>query len=191
MLGIYLGAYKAYHKNYNIDYNDIKKTSEHINVIDDMLNVNLSTYDYIIATPPCNYWSRANYRRETSRYAQATKHLLPDIIDKLIKIGKPFIIENVRNNKLMNQYNLLDKDCYIIQHGRHTYWTNVKFDISNIEIKTQFKAQYKKIGHKQFLNESNGKIYRSNNTIRLESNTESGNDVHEVIERFLRVIHNE
>lgn len=189
--GIYLGAYKAYHENYDIDYNDVKQTSEHINVIDDMLNVDLSSYDYIIATPPCNYWSRANYRRETSRYAQLTKHLLIDIIDKLIKLGKPFIVENVRNNKLMDRYNLLSKDCYIIQHGRHTYWTNVKFDTSDIEVKTQFKAQYKKIGHKQFIDEATGKIYRSNNTKRLESNTESGDDVHQVIERFLKVVHNE
>lgn len=144
MLGIYLGAYKAYHENYNLDYNDIKQTSNNINIIDDMLNVDLTKYDFIIATPPCNYWSRANYRRETSEYAQATKHLLPNIIDKLIKLEKPFIVENVRNNKLMNQYSLLNKDCYIIQYGRHTYWTNIKFDISGIEIKTQFKAQYKK-----------------------------------------------
>ena len=167
MKGIYLGAYKAYHSNYDIDYNDIKKTSEYINVIDDMLNVDLSKYDYIIATPPCNYWSRANYRRETSRYAQATKHLLIDIIDKLIKLDKPFIVENVRNNPLMNKYNLLDKDCYILQHGRHTYWTNIMFDTTSI---------------KQIIDNVENKS---------RSNRQGGLNVYNVIERFLKVIHDE
>lgn len=32
MKGIYLASYQAYHPNYNLDYNDIKKTSEHVNI---------------------------------------------------------------------------------------------------------------------------------------------------------------
>ena len=39
MKGIYLGAYKANHPNYDIDYNDISKTSEHINIIERFLKV--------------------------------------------------------------------------------------------------------------------------------------------------------
>ncbi|NLN50339.1 MAG: hypothetical protein GX149_01775, partial [Acholeplasmataceae bacterium] len=49
----------------------------------DMLDIDLNGYDLIIATPPCNYYSRANYRRKTSKYSNDTKHLLPEIISKL------------------------------------------------------------------------------------------------------------
>ena len=83
MKGIYLAAYKDYFPQFNLDYNDIKKTSEHINIVCDMLTVDLSQYDYIIASPPCNYYSKCNYRRETSDYALKTKHLLPGILEKL------------------------------------------------------------------------------------------------------------
>ena len=66
--GIYLGACRAYHPNYDLDYNDII-SGYHINIIGDMLSVDLSNYDYIIATPPCNFYSRANDRRYSSDYS--------------------------------------------------------------------------------------------------------------------------
>ena len=132
MKGIYLASYKANHQNYDIVYQDINGERD---IGGDMLGIDLSFYDFIIATPPCNYWSRANYRRETSDYSQKTKHLLPDIIDKLIKLNKPFIVENVRNYKLFNEYDLFNKDCFIYEIGRHTYWTNIVFNGSNIKQK--------------------------------------------------------
>lgn len=64
-----------------------------------MLDVNLSPYDYIIATPPCNWWSKANPYYKKSTYSLSTKHLLPDTIIKLGSQNKPFIIENVINKK--------------------------------------------------------------------------------------------
>ena len=91
---IYLAAHKANHPNYNVTYQDIDGKRD---VSGDMLEVPIDDYDIIIATPPCNYWSRANFRRETSEYAQATKHLLPNIIRKLEAQNKPYIIENVIN----------------------------------------------------------------------------------------------
>ena len=102
MRGVYLGACRAYHPNYDMDYNDIVP-GYHINLVCDMMNIDLNCYDYIVASPPCNYYSRANYRRLTSEYSQLTKHLLPDILLKCIRSDKPFIVENVRN------YNLLVK----------------------------------------------------------------------------------
>lgn len=185
MKGIYLASYKAYHPNYNIVYQDINGQRD---IGGDMLEVDLSSYDFIIATPPCNYWSRANYRRETSEYAQSTKHLLGAIIDKLITLGKPFIVENVRNKVLMATHGLLDVKCHIIEHGRHTYWTNIPFDPSMILQLPEFIPKFKKIGHKQFLDEMTGKIYRSNNTIRINNNTQGGDNVHKVIEHWLQII---
>ena len=91
----------------------------------DMLQVPLDNYDILIATPPCNYWSRANYRRETSKYALETKHLLPDIIKKFKATKKPFIVENVINKKLMSGIINENKDIYYYEHGRHTYFTNI------------------------------------------------------------------
>ena len=94
MRGIYLASFKALHEDYDIVYQDI---IGHRDIGGDMMDVDLTPYDYIIATPPCNWWSRANYRRNSSEYALKTKHLLIDILHKLANQDKPFIVENVRN----------------------------------------------------------------------------------------------
>ena len=91
---IYLASGRAKLNYKNVVYNDCKEKRD---LICDMMTVDLNNYDILIATPPCNYYSRANNSRETSKYALETKHLLPDILDKFIKTGKPFIVENVRN----------------------------------------------------------------------------------------------
>lgn len=135
MKGIYLAAYKAKHDGHDIVYQDINGKRD---IGGDMLEVDLTPYDYIIATPPCNYWSRANYRRETSEYSQKTKHLLPSILDKLVALGKPFIVENVRNARMFTKAGLFNKACFIIEYGRHTYWTNVMIDFTGIPQKKRF-----------------------------------------------------
>jgi len=92
-----------------------------------MLDIDLSSYDFIIATPPCNYYSRANRFRETSMYSQKTKHLLPAILKKLQNQDKPFIVENVINKVLMKDI-IKDFKYFIYEYGRHTYFTNVPFN---------------------------------------------------------------
>lgn len=161
MKGIYLASFIAKHSNNNIVYQDINGKRD---IGGDMLDIDLSTYDFIIATPPCNYWSRANYRRETSNYSQKTKHLLPAIIDKLIKLDKPFIVENVRNYKLFNKYDLFNKNCFIYEIGRHTYWTNIPFNGTNIKQK------------KDNINNISSK------------NRQGGLNVHNVIQYWLKII---
>lgn len=165
MKGIYLAAFRAKHENYNLDYNDIKKTSDHINIIDDMMKVDISKYDYIIATPPYNYWSIANYRRNESEYSLNTKHLLIEIIKKLDNQEKPFIIENVRNRNLFRSYDLYNTNCMIYEIGRHTYWTNIPINMSNINQTPDH------ISHKS------------------KSKRQGGENVHNVIEYWLKVIH--
>ena len=98
MKGIYLAACKARHPNYDIIYQDIDKKYK-CDLDGDMMNIDLTDYDFIIATPPCNWWSKANPYYKTSKYALETKHLLPDTIIKLGSQSKPFIIENVINKK--------------------------------------------------------------------------------------------
>ena len=90
MKGIYLAAFRADHPNYNIVYQDINGKRD---IPGDMMDIDLSSYDFIIATPPCNYWSKANYRRDISHYSLITKHLLPSILKKLCYQDKPFIFE--------------------------------------------------------------------------------------------------
>ena len=126
MKGIYLFACKARHENYNLDYNDIGGKFS-CNITADAMKVNLKSYDFIIASPPCNWWSKANPYYKTSQYALSTKHLLPDTIEKLSKLGKPFIIENVKNKKRMLENGIFD---LIIKYnlnyqfvGRHIYQT--------------------------------------------------------------------
>lgn len=125
---IYLAAHIAKHPNYDVIYQDISGKRD---IDGDMMDVDLTPYDVIIATPPCNYWSRANYRRETSEYAQKTKHLLPAVLLRLQNQTKPYLIENVINSKLFYEYGLYNGKSYLYEIGRHTYWTNVPFNMSN------------------------------------------------------------
>ena len=166
---IYLAAGRAKLEHNNVTYNDIKEKRD-LNC--DMLAVNLKNYDVLIATPPCNYYSRANNSREKSEYAQRTKHLLPDIIEKFIKLGKPFIVENVRNAPLFKKLGLYEKECFIYIHGRHTYWTNVPFNPQGIPQEHDFK-QIPGYG-----------------CVRLKRYVQGGKNVNDVFDYFLDVVEN-
>lgn len=171
MKGIYLAACKARHPKWDIVYQDIDKKFD-CDIGGDMLDVDLSLYDFIIATPPCNWYSKSNPYYFESEYALKTMPLLPLILLKLIKLGKPFIVENVRNDvkiaaigifKLCEKYNV-----YVKYVGRHTYFTNIFCDLTVIQ-------------HQDFIN--GGK--RINN----DGYNQGGSNVHEVIEAWLTVIH--
>lgn len=127
MRGLYLAACKARHECYDITYNDVDAKYKP-DILGDMLEVDLSPFDFVIATPPCNWWSKANPYYKTSEYALKTKHLLPDTIERLAKCGKPFIVENVKNIKRMRENGIFD---LIRRHGlfyqfvgRHIYIYN-------------------------------------------------------------------
>lgn len=164
---IYLAAGRAKLKYANVVYNDYKVKRD---LVCDMMSVDLADYDILIATPPCNYYSRANHVRETSVYAQETKHLLPDIIDKFIGTGKPFIVENVRNEPLFKKLGLYNKNCFIYKHGRHTYWTNIMFDMSTI------------------LQEFDFKQIPGYGCVRLKSYVQGGRNVNDVLDYFIEVV---
>lgn len=126
--GIYLAACKARHHNYNITYQDIDKKCN-CELKGDMLLIDITDYDYIIATPPCNFWSRANPYYLKSEYSRKTKHLLPAIILKLASQDKPFIIENVINKTRMAKYGIMQiielyPELNYIEVGRHCYISN-------------------------------------------------------------------
>ena len=172
MKGIYLASYKALHEGHDIVYQDINGERD---LAGDMMHIDLFPYDYIIATPPCNYWSRANYRRETSEYAQQTKHLLPGILHKLVKQEKPFIVENVRNDKMFKKYGLFDYNLYVYRVGRHTYWSNIELDLSNVIQKAESDI---KDGKKRWLSSQNLPRERR----------QGGKEVHEVVEIFIQKV---
>ena len=174
MKGIYLASYKANHPNYEIVYQDINGKRD---IGGEMMDVDLSQYDYIIATPPCNWWSRANYRRDKSPYALQTKHLLIDIINKLTSQEKPFIVENVKNDKQFSIHGLMDiPNIHVYKIGRHTYWSNIYFDTSSIIQKPLVEIR-------------NGKRIWLSSQQLPRNKRQGGKEVHEVIERFLEVIH--
>ena len=172
MKGIYLASYKAEHPNHDIIYQDINGERD---LGGDMMEIDLDPYDFIIATPPCNWWSRANYRRDRSEYALKTKHLLIDIIDKLCSQDKPFIVENVKNRKQFALHGLFDQKCYVYFVGRHTYWTNIPLKVDDI-------IQVPKIDFK------NGKKRWLSSQHLARKDRQGGEDVHQVIERFLQTI---
>jgi len=157
---IYLAAFRAFHPGRHIVYQDIDGKRD---IAGDMLDVDLSYYDVVIATPPCNYYSRANYRR-SSEYSQKTKYLLPSIIHKLSILDKPFIVENVRSSLINEVIKNSPSDVFVYQHGRHTYWTNILFNPSCI-------------------------VQTNENLSNLsKSNRQGGNNVHDVFEYWLDVV---
>ena len=128
---IYLAAGYGKLKYKNVIYQDkyIKR-----DIGGDMLDVDLSKYQILLASPPCNYYSKANRVYLTSKYSLDTKHLLPNIINNFSKTFKPFIVENVINKKRMidiiNNFN-----GFYYEIGRHSYFTNIMFNLSNIKFK--------------------------------------------------------
>ena len=131
MKGIYLAAFKAKHDAKDLTYQDINGKRD---LGGDMLDIDLSIFDYVIATPPCNYWSIANPYYWHSEYALKTMNLLPLILIKCYKSGKPFLVECVKNLKRYREYKILRLcEKYNIHYqvvGRHVYFSNVDIDLS-------------------------------------------------------------
>ncbi len=129
--GIYLCSFKARFPGQNIVYNDIDPGTK-ADIIGDALHVDLRKFTFVLASPPCNFWSRANNAYETSAYAQKTKHLLPSMLSRLSQSGKPFILENVRNRPRMGRYHIWELvskfGLYVYEVNRHTYFTNRMFN---------------------------------------------------------------
>lgn len=164
---IYLACGRAKLNYEHVTYNDYKEKSD---LQCDMMEVDLSNYDILIATPPCNYYSHARGSNAPSTYALSTKHLLPDIIDKFIITGKPFIVENVRNKPLFKKLGLYDKNCFIYTHGRHTYWTNVMINMQGIPQEHDFKC------------------IQGYGCVRLKSYVQGGKNVNDVLDYFIEVV---
>lgn len=142
MKGLYLCAREHRLPGFNIDYNDIEFYPG-LKFLCDMReliknNSLISGYDFFICTPPCNYYSRANYRRESSKVAQKTKDLLPLCIDFCLRLGKPFIIENVCNSTLLPYTN----KCYIFDFGNHTFYTNIFMLVPDKSFAVKQNKQY-------------------------------------------------
>ena len=134
-----------------------------------MLDIDLTPYDYIIASPPCNWWSKANPYYWWSEYSLKTRHLLPLTIIKLARSGKPFIIENVKNIKRMEENHIFEicrqnhvQWCFI---GRHTYFMN---KIVYVSCKQQQDFKY---GGKR---------------VNKDGYNQGGTNVHNVIEMWLK-----
>lgn len=145
MKGIYLASYEALHPEFDLVYQDINGKRD---LGGDMLDVDLTPYDFIIATPPCNFWSIARGNR-CSQYSLDTKHLLPEIIKKLIKLGKPFLVENVINKKRFKENGIYDiAKCNIYYINRHIYFTNIEFTEKEIELLSSKCRQDFKYGGK-------------------------------------------
>lgn len=146
MKGIYLGACRAFHPDFNIVYQDIDGTRD---IGGDMLDIDLAPYDFVICTPPCNFYSKANCNIN-SEYSIKTKHLLPCSIIKCAESHKPFLVENVINRKrfhLMGVYQLCAfYRLKVFEYGRHTYITNVEFPYSHLPQEQEFKYGGKYVG---------------------------------------------
>lgn len=170
MKGVYLCSYYARHKGYDIVYNDINPKTKP-DLLCSATRVDLRPYDYIIATPPCNFWSHAHSEKQAGEYSEKTKHLLPCLLAQLSNTGKPFILENVRNVPRMTKYGVFDvatkKGLFVQFVGRHTYFTNV---LCNLE--KEQKPDFRKRG------------------IRLNGlkNRQGGENVHEIIEIWLKTV---
>lgn len=140
---LYGCCYKADLELPNITYVDVipglKKSNNCSYLCQDIRTIDFQNYDIILCSPPCNYYSRANYRRDSSEYALRTKDLLPLCINKAYKSGKPFIVENVRNPKMFSKLQI-PNDLFIYIYGRHTYFTNIMIDLTGVPQRKDFVA---------------------------------------------------
>src|SRR3972149_2037051 len=88
-------------------------------ILEDALTINLEGYDFYHASPPCQKFSEA-----TPAYA---RDRWPDLIDpirqRLLKTGKPFVIENVEmaRHKLLNPV-MLCGTMFNLPIWRHRYF---------------------------------------------------------------------
>ena len=143
MLNVFYGCarkHRPFHYFAHVITNDIDKKC-YSNLTGD-IRVVLKTlwvrrFDAYIFTPPCNYYSRANWRRETSQVAQETKDLLPLCLDFAVNSGHYFLVENVLNKTMF-------KDLYPqyqFTFGGHTFWSNVlsKKDVEGLYAPKQNK----------------------------------------------------
>lgn len=75
---LYGCCYKADLEMPNITYVDIIpgliKSNNCNYVCNDIRNIDFTQFDILLLTPPCNYYSRCNYRRNTSKYAHKQKN---------------------------------------------------------------------------------------------------------------------
>lgn len=170
MKGIYLAACKARHYNYCLVYQDID-TKYNCDLGGDMLDVDLEQFDYIIATPPCNWWSQANPYYWHSEYALKTRHLLPLILIKCAKSGKPFLVECVKNLKRYKENRILDIcTMFDIKYqvvGRHVYFTDKLYDLDCPQIQ-DFRYGGRRVNNDGY--------------------NQGGTNVHNVVERFLAFV---
>ena len=98
----------------------------------DCFDVDISNFDIFIGSPPCNFYSKANYRRYISDYSLDTFSILPTMLKLFYNSGKPFIIENVINKPLMFRViNDLPLDIFYFEAGRHCYFTNIYFHFND------------------------------------------------------------
>ncbi len=164
---IYLASGRAKLKYDNVVYNDMYETAD---LKCDMLQVDLNNYDIILASPPCNYYSRARGSNPPSDYAKYTKHLLPTILNKVMKLNKPFIIENVRNKPLFKKLGLFNLPCFVYFHGRHTYWTNIMLDFRHIAQTFDFKR------------------IKGYGCVRLKKYVQGGENVNNVFDYFIEYV---
>lgn len=89
-------------------------------------------------------------------------------------IEKPFIVENVRNFKVFEIMGLFQLGCYVYFIGRHTYWSNVYLgNCSLIKQRNDFKTHSVVISYDDMEDDYH----------------QGGYNVHNVVERFLEVIH--
>lgn len=170
---IYLAAYEALHKDFDIVYQDINGKRE---LGGDMMDIDLNKFDIVVATPPCNYWSIARGNR-CSQYSLDTKHLLPDILKKLQDAfnGK-WIVENVINRKRFKENGIYELcKCNIYEIGRHTYFTNCSFSQEEIDfLKSRQRQDFKYHGQVIKYNDMRNKKHQG------------GYNVYQVIDYYLK-----
>lgn len=174
MKGIYLCSGFAFHKNYDILYQDLFVKRD---IGGSCLDIDLNVYDYLICTPPCNFWSKARGNR-CSQYSLDTKLLLPIMLERFQSCNKPFIIENVCNLKRFKEFHLFDNvicNWYVI--GRHIYFTNISFDI--VDLNYLYSIQ-------RYDFRCHGKVIKYDDMSSLYH--QGGYNVHKVIELFLKKV---
>jgi len=125
------GMQDAGHHVTGVDINSQPKYCGDDFIQGDALTVDLSDFDFVWASPPCQAHTAARHS-----HGREYLDLIPQTREKLISSGKPYIIENVPGAPLLRPV-LLCGSMFDLRVYRHRLFE------SNVELKVPFHPYHK------------------------------------------------
>lgn len=117
-----------------------------LEVLDGKTDVDVSKFDFIHASPPCQSHTSLKHIRDAQGNQCRVVDILEDVVDRLVALGKPFIVENVVGatvEKHELHEVMLCGSMFGLKVRRHRkFWSNVPLKT----LRCDHKAQGRPVG---------------------------------------------